>query len=323
MWPAARPREAPRSWRSTSPTRCSRSPPRCTRRCRSSTPTRPRSRSRDGSFDAVVAAFLMPHVSDLPAVYTELARVVRPGGRLALATWDPEPENFTRFLFDSIAESGATPPPSLPPGPPFFQYARSDEFTALLSGAGLSDVSVSAHRLHPLRRRPRRLLGRPRRRDGPGVRADPRTASGAAGADTALVRRTARAVASGRRVGPGLRGQARRRDTNLTQTRLVPLHDPRHDRPHARRLSALSPRGRQTDIRPDLRVARLAARAVGRALARGPAPVRAQPTRRSKSAFATGISTPFTAGFTPSATQTSRPRAASSPPSRPAARPPP
>lgn len=82
----------------------------------------------DGTFDAdaVVAAFLMPHVSDLPAVRAELARVVRPGGRLALATWDPEPETFTRALFESIAESGATPPPSLPPGPPFFQYARSD-----------------------------------------------------------------------------------------------------------------------------------------------------------------------------------------------------
>jgi SAM-dependent methyltransferase len=98
----------------------------------------------DGSFDAVVAAFLMPHVSDLPAVCAELARVVRPGGRLALATWDPEPESFTRFLFESIAESGAVPPPSLPPGPPFFQYAGSSEFMALFTGAGLSDVSVSA-----------------------------------------------------------------------------------------------------------------------------------------------------------------------------------
>ena len=108
----------------------------------------------DGSFDAVVASFLMPHVADLPAVTAELARVVQPGGRLALVTWDPEPENFTRALFEAIAESGATPPPGLPPGPPFFQYAASDEFTVLLRGAGLVEVSVQAlaftHRIDDL-----------------------------------------------------------------------------------------------------------------------------------------------------------------------------
>ena len=98
----------------------------------------------DGSFDAVIASFLMPHVADLPAVAGELARVVRPGGRLALVTWDPEPDNFTRALFESIAEAGATPPPDLPPGPPFFQYAADPEFAGLLSGAGLTDVSVEA-----------------------------------------------------------------------------------------------------------------------------------------------------------------------------------
>jgi hypothetical protein len=86
----------------------------------------------------------MPHVSDLSAVTAELARVLRPGGRLGLATWDPEPSSFTRALFSSIAEAGATPPPSLPPGPPFFQYAESGEFSALLRGVGLLDVSVSA-----------------------------------------------------------------------------------------------------------------------------------------------------------------------------------
>lgn len=97
----------------------------------------------DGSFDAVVANFLMPHVSDLPAVTAELARVVRPGGRLALTTWDGEVESYTSALFAAIAESGAVPPPELPPGPPFFQCCGSDEFAALLEGAGLVEVSVT------------------------------------------------------------------------------------------------------------------------------------------------------------------------------------
>jgi SAM-dependent methyltransferase len=40
----------------------------------------------DATFDAVVSNLLMPHVSDLPAVVVELARVVRSGGRVALTT---------------------------------------------------------------------------------------------------------------------------------------------------------------------------------------------------------------------------------------------
>jgi ubiquinone/menaquinone biosynthesis C-methylase UbiE len=96
----------------------------------------------DGKFDAVVSNFLMPHVSDLPAVVAELARVVRGGGRVALTTWDPEPESYVRFLFESIAEAGATPPAGLPPGPPFYQYAADDEFEELLRAAGLTDVTV-------------------------------------------------------------------------------------------------------------------------------------------------------------------------------------
>ncbi len=86
----------------------------------------------------------------------------------------------------------------------------------------------------------RRLLGRARRRNGPRVRADPRTAFAAAGTDTALVRRQARALAGRRRLRDPLRGQARSRDTKLTQTRLVPSHDSRHDRADARRLVTLS-----------------------------------------------------------------------------------
>lgn len=100
----------------------------------------------DGSFNAVVANFLMPHVSDLPAVVAELGRVLRPGGRLALSTWDEEVESYTSALFSAIAGGGAVPPPELPPGPPFFQYCGSEEFGSLLAGAGLVDVSVSALR---------------------------------------------------------------------------------------------------------------------------------------------------------------------------------
>ncbi len=97
----------------------------------------------DGTFDAVVANFLMPHVTDMPAVVAEFARVARPGGRVALTTWDPVPPTFLNALLAAIAATGAVPPSSLPAGPPFFQYAADDELAALLTGAGLSSPEVS------------------------------------------------------------------------------------------------------------------------------------------------------------------------------------
>ncbi len=97
----------------------------------------------DASFDAVVANFLMPHVADLPGVVAELARVVRPGGRLALTTWDADAPGFLRALMQAVANAGATPPAHLPAGPDFFQYSGDAEFAALLSGAGLEGPTVA------------------------------------------------------------------------------------------------------------------------------------------------------------------------------------
>jgi ubiquinone/menaquinone biosynthesis C-methylase UbiE len=97
----------------------------------------------DASFDAVVANFLMPHVADLPGVVAELARVVRPGGRVALTTWDPDAPGFLRALMQAVAAAGARPPEHLPAGPDFFQYAGDREFARLLVDAGLERPAVA------------------------------------------------------------------------------------------------------------------------------------------------------------------------------------
>jgi SAM-dependent methyltransferase len=100
----------------------------------------------DATFDAVISNLLMPHVSDLPAVVSELVRVTRPGGRVALTTWDPEPPTYLSAIMEAVAAAGAVPPPDLPQGPSIFQYAADDELTALLAGAGLDAPAVEGVR---------------------------------------------------------------------------------------------------------------------------------------------------------------------------------
>jgi ubiquinone/menaquinone biosynthesis C-methylase UbiE len=109
----------------------------------------------DESFDVVVANFLMPHLSDLPAGVAEAARVTRPGGRVALTTWDSaERMRVVGAVMDAVAGTGATPPSELPAGPSIFQYSADREFADLLQGAGLVEPIVErisfTHRVEDL-----------------------------------------------------------------------------------------------------------------------------------------------------------------------------
>jgi SAM-dependent methyltransferase len=97
----------------------------------------------DGSFDAVLASFLILHVGRPEQVAAALARVLRPGGKLALSTWDfPERARLLGVLVDAVAEVGAQPTADIPAGPPIFRFADEGEFARLLASAGLGDVDV-------------------------------------------------------------------------------------------------------------------------------------------------------------------------------------
>jgi SAM-dependent methyltransferase len=97
----------------------------------------------DTSFDAVVANFLMLHVGRPERATGEFARVLAPGGLLALTVWDvPEQARFLGVLVEAVAEAGAPPPPDIPAGPPIFRFADDDEFAGLLRGRGLEEVDV-------------------------------------------------------------------------------------------------------------------------------------------------------------------------------------
>jgi ubiquinone/menaquinone biosynthesis C-methylase UbiE len=70
----------------------------------------------DGEFDAVVSTFGVMFVGNPEAAAAEIARVVKPGGCVALATWKPDSNVFNMFgvmkRHMPPPPAGATPPPS-------------------------------------------------------------------------------------------------------------------------------------------------------------------------------------------------------------------
>ncbi len=106
----------------------------------------------DGSFDSVVGNFLILHLGRPEHAAAEMARVLAPGGTVALSTWDvPERTRLLGVFLEAAHQAGAEPLADIPVGPPFFRFADEPEFTGLLQGAGLSDVEVGTvsftHRL--------------------------------------------------------------------------------------------------------------------------------------------------------------------------------
>jgi ubiquinone/menaquinone biosynthesis C-methylase UbiE len=91
----------------------------------------------DGSFDAVVSAFGMPHFADHAAVFAEVRRVLRPSGRLAVASWNPPATNpFFAVALGAIAQCGSLDV-DLPVGVDMFTWADDDACRELFSRAGL------------------------------------------------------------------------------------------------------------------------------------------------------------------------------------------
>jgi SAM-dependent methyltransferase len=96
----------------------------------------------DGSYDAVLCREGLMLVPEPALGAREIARVLRDGGRVALAVWGPRERNpWLGLVLDAVsAQVGAPVPPKGIPGP--FSLSDADALAALLSEAGLSDVEV-------------------------------------------------------------------------------------------------------------------------------------------------------------------------------------
>ena len=94
-------------------------------------------------FDAVVAGYLLNHLPRPEIAVAEFARVLVPGGRLAMTVWDVPAENPSTGSFGPvIAELGLTD--VVPPGPDAQRFAVDAELHALL--AEWDDVRITRPR---------------------------------------------------------------------------------------------------------------------------------------------------------------------------------
>lgn len=94
------------------------------------------------SFDVAVSAFGAMFFADPVAAFRNIARALRPDGRLALLAWRPLEENeWLRVLRGALASGRDLPsPPVGLPGP--FGLADPAQADAVLRDAGFADVAV-------------------------------------------------------------------------------------------------------------------------------------------------------------------------------------
>jgi SAM-dependent methyltransferase len=98
----------------------------------------------DAEFDAVTCRFGVMFCPDPARVASEIHRVLRPGGRVALCVWDEPARNpFFTAIGQLAAKYVAMPPPD-PTAPGVFRLAPPGALAALLTGAGLREVRVES-----------------------------------------------------------------------------------------------------------------------------------------------------------------------------------
>ncbi len=98
-------------------------------------------------FDLVVSQFGVMFFDDPEAAFTNIARNIRPGGRLLFACWRAAGENpwATRPLaaVRELLGTPAPPPPEGPPPPGPFAFADKARIEAVLNGAGFEKIAVT------------------------------------------------------------------------------------------------------------------------------------------------------------------------------------
>lgn len=94
----------------------------------------------DGHFDAVVCRFGVMFFPDMLAGTRELARVLKPGRRVALAAWAEPAKNPWVTMAASVVNQVLSLPPPPADAPGIFRCAPPGTLTSLLQRAGLREI---------------------------------------------------------------------------------------------------------------------------------------------------------------------------------------
>lgn len=94
----------------------------------------------DGTFDAVVCRLGAMFFPDPLAALREMLRVVKPGGRVALAVWDKSEINPFCYIITDVVSRYVETAPGDPDAPNAFRFAEPGKLAGILKEAGAVDV---------------------------------------------------------------------------------------------------------------------------------------------------------------------------------------
>ena len=97
------------------------------------------------SFDLVFSRFGVMFFADPVAAFANLARALRPGGRVTFVCWQAFAQNpWMRDPLGALAKHVPMPPPAAPDAPGPFAFADAARVRGILERAGFADVAFEA-----------------------------------------------------------------------------------------------------------------------------------------------------------------------------------